>query len=525
MKRKLNKFLTVFLTICAAVCFISACKSEDKLIVKEWSFSIEDGYITGIVEYGSEPIMIIPNEIDGQKVVGIKSIIVNTAWLKEIVIPATVVEIKDYAIIDDGIHDVDIVFEDNSKLERIGKSAIRGLKVSSMILPEGIKEIGQDAFTCSSSFEYNVENNIKYVGSKNNPYMYLVGAESIALLEAKINSSCKFINENAFENCVLVTEVKIPNGVLSIGASAFSGCSDLSKVVIPDSVKYIGERIFDNCNKLEFTVDKNLKYLGNNENPYIYLAGMVESDVDNVTINSNCKFIGDRAFEYCRSESIVIPEGVLGLGEAVIIESSVETIVLPKTLKFISTLKDYRYDVDQLKEVAYNGTTNEWMRISNNGFNFYGANFYSEGNLVEKIKISNVDSFMLSMFNGCGSIINVEISNVKFFIFGAFSNCDNLKSVKIGAGVKELGNRVFNNCKNLTDIEIGVDVEIIGAEAFSLCPNICKVFFKNPNGWSFGRAKINSSDLSNETTAAKLLVVNNSSSDYWIRQVDSANVE
>ena len=58
------------------------------------------------------------------------------------------------------------------------------------------------------------------------------------------------IEDNAFYNCVGITEIKIPTSVKKIGEGAFSFCTYLTKVTIPSSVKEIPKNAFIACSSL-----------------------------------------------------------------------------------------------------------------------------------------------------------------------------------------------------------------------------------------------------------------------------------
>ncbi len=58
------------------------------------------------------------------------------------------------------------------------------------------------------------------------------------------------IGEDAFGGCSSLTSITIPDGVTEISREAFSGCSPLKSVTIPESVTEIGTRAFNGCDSL-----------------------------------------------------------------------------------------------------------------------------------------------------------------------------------------------------------------------------------------------------------------------------------
>ena len=130
-----------------------------------------------------------------------------------------------------------------------------------------------------------------------------------------IPDSVTTIGNDAFYGCDSLTSVTIGNSVTTIGYGAFDDCDSLTSVTIPDSVTTIGDRAFAYCYSLTYNIKENLKYLGNENNPYIYLVGMVDETATSVTIDNACKFIGAGAFDYCDSlTSVTIGNSVTTIG-------------------------------------------------------------------------------------------------------------------------------------------------------------------------------------------------------------------
>ena len=107
----------------------------------------------------------------------------------------------------------------------------------------------------------------------------------------------------------------IPHSVIRIEKCAFFNCKNLGKIVIPNSVTRVDDFAFYGCDVLLYNEYDNAYYLGNNDNPYLYLAKAKSKDIETCTINTNCKFIGDRAFYLCRKMSTIdIPISVTSIG-------------------------------------------------------------------------------------------------------------------------------------------------------------------------------------------------------------------
>ncbi len=245
----------------------------------------------------------------------------------------------------------------------IGNSAFEYCSsLTSVTIPDSVTSIGEYAFRSCSSLTYNTKDNLRYLGNSNNPYLCLIGASSKDITEATIDESCRFIGDSAFEYCEGLTSITIPDGVTSIGHCAFEYCSNLTSVTIPDSITSIGVNAFRSYSSLNYNIKDNLKYLGNDNNPYLCLIGTTSKDITEATIDENCRLIVYDAFSDCRSLlGVIIPNSVTSIGY-----SAFNNCV-------------------GLSSVYYKDTETEWNTISidySYGWNIYLAGatkfFYSE---------------------------------------------------------------------------------------------------------------------------------------------------
>ena len=180
----------------------------------------------------------------------------------------------------------------------------------------------------------------------------------------------------AFSKCTSLKSIVIPNTVTRIENHAFSNCESLKNIVIPDSVKDIGDEAFFCCYSLKWTKKDALNYLGNKNNPYLYLFCPSNSKITTAKIDVNCKIIASFAFcnrlfdvyrtmiiPYTSLTSVTIPNGVTRIGEFAFFGcSGLTSVVLGNGIKHIpsSTFSG----CEALTMVYYNGTENDWKNIS-----------------------------------------------------------------------------------------------------------------------------------------------------------------
>lgn len=142
----------------------------------------------------------------------------------------------------------------------IGQFAFAGCtSLINVELPNSINKLvdaaGADPFMNCSSLKHNIKDGLKYLGSSDNPYLYLRGrADGRVITSATIDDNCKIIGGSAFYNCSSLTGIVIPERLVSIGDWAFAECSSLTSIVIPDSVTSIGYSAFYYCTSLTSVV-------------------------------------------------------------------------------------------------------------------------------------------------------------------------------------------------------------------------------------------------------------------------------
>ena len=276
------------------------------------------------------------------------------------------------------------------------------------------------------------------------------------------------IGYGAFCDCGSLTSVIIPNSVISIGGSAFEECSSLISISIGNGVVSIGNGAFSDCDLLIYNVKDGLKYLGNESNEYLYLAGVENKFIKTATINSNCKFIGSSVFSECSSlTSIIIPNSVTSIADGAF------------------------EDCSSLIKVNYLGVIDSWVQIEfcdsySNPLCFAGK-LYMNDVLVTETTLATAIKISAYAFYNCDSLTSIVIPNsVKSIGDSTFYNCDSLTSITIPSSVTSIGSSAFSDCYSLTSVTIPNSVKSIGEKAFYNCDSLLPIYCEvesNPNGW------------------------------------------
>ena len=103
----------------------------------------------------------------------------------------------------------------------IGAGAFARTGLTSVLLPDSVTEIGNNAFG---------------------------GCKGLATVAIPVNVTN--IPDYAFNGCSALSEVNIPDGVTTIGYSAFANCTSIKNITIPDNVEFIRDYAFYNCTAL-----------------------------------------------------------------------------------------------------------------------------------------------------------------------------------------------------------------------------------------------------------------------------------
>ena len=125
----------------------------------------------------------------------------------------------------------------------IGDSAFyeKTYDLNVVILPNTIKIIGNEAFLdCISLTNITIPDSVTSIG-------FRAFGSCYDLTPITIPNSVTSIGDMAFFECYNLTNIIIPNSVTSIGDEAFSSCRSLTNITIPDSVTNIDSYAFENC--------------------------------------------------------------------------------------------------------------------------------------------------------------------------------------------------------------------------------------------------------------------------------------
>ena len=331
---------------------------------------------------------------------------------------------------------------------------------------------------------------------------------------------------------ILVGDLVLPYGITALGDAyqdcafemylgrlAFTGCSNLTGLIMPDTVTHMSDAaLYDLDSMTTFRISSSLQhvgyfampwfddelyyvegdawYLGNENNPYVYLYS-VNEDTTSFTINSQTKIIGDSAFWNSKIENLTIPNNITCICTDAFYDTKLKEIVIPNS---ITEIHEYSFRNNQYLEtvVLPNGITRidissfencENLKYINipNTVEFIGSYaFYGCDNLIlteydNACYLGNDSNPYLVLYKALNtSIVSCEISPQTKFIYDyAFDDCNQLVSINIPNGVLGIGYRAFIDCTKLANVTLPNTLTELSEMAFQSCTSLKNIALPN----------------------------------------------
>ncbi len=338
-----------------------------------------------------------------------------------------------------------------STLRKIGRSAFSSdgngaynCLLTSVNLPEGLEEIGIEAFSCQPLVSVTLPESLKVLGERafgNNDNLVRITyncrdahTEAEAIYSPFYGSSCDRITFGPnvesipdmlfcfrWENKFNVRKVDLPEGLKSIGADAFYFTS-LEEVTLPSTLESIGDRAFKETKLTTVALPQSLKNIG--------VETFYRAPLTGLTLPAAVSYIGDNAF-----------------GE-------------------ITTF-------DKVEFNCVNAQTDHYFFINRFGSNeeFFGQPFY-KAQIGSLIIGEGVEQIMPYCFYEATGFSNVSVPVGCELGERAFYKNSDLTAVSLPEGLKSLPDAVFYHCYNLKTINIPSTVEHIGNFALWSCLNV-----------------------------------------------------
>lgn len=441
--------------------------NDSNLVLSE---EFNDIPITGIAPYAFEnEKKLIKSMTLSSNIKTIGNNAFSGCYIASIVLNEGLVEIGDFA------------FEKTIKLGQIkipstvtniGNSAFYMSAITSLTISDNskIESIGESAFMNTGIEALNLPASIKQLGEK---AFYRSKIKSLTFEEGTTLSE---IPAQCFASCTNLTSLSLPASVSKIGSSSFSSCSSLRTVLIANdsSIQTIEESAFENLSRLT--------YFGLEENYDSTSSATI------LNIPDTLEIIGDKAFRNIKFTQINFGNASIlnQIGEnAFSGNTSLTNIRFPKSLVTIgksafsgnTALANVYFTDDSLLRYVGKDAFSNCPFITNAGDQriMVAKVLYAISSSDQKEKVITLDSSILAIAEEVFSKCEVETLNLNEGLEvignGAFLNCSSLKNVSIPNSVIVIGNNAFQNCSAMQNLNFGnvvsASLQTIGNYAFN----------------------------------------------------------
>ena len=190
---------------------------------------------------------------------------------------------------------VNVAKESEFVIEKGVVTAYKGLN-SDIVIPEGVVEIGENAFEGTAIESLSLPSSLLRIGD-------FAFNECRKLKSIDLPEGLEVLGQDAFSETPLKS-VRFPESLRYIDAEAFFGCKNLESIELPEGLKGIGSQAFSETPLKSIRIPKSMQELGNEA-----LASC--TNLKSVELPEGLKKIGREAFRYCESlESVELPEGL-----------------------------------------------------------------------------------------------------------------------------------------------------------------------------------------------------------------------
>lgn len=155
-----------------------------------------------------------------------------------------------------------------------------------IVLPEGVKSIGANAFYNSYIEEVNFPSTLESIGSS--------AFANSGIAAAMLPDATLTLGGRIFDYCFSLKKASLPAALTEIPNETFRNCYTLAECPLPAGLESIGNGVFSGCMKYSPALPESLTAIGN--------SAFLSSGIKEVRLgNSHVTSIGDGAFRECDS--------------------------------------------------------------------------------------------------------------------------------------------------------------------------------------------------------------------------------
>lgn len=223
-----------------------------------------------------------------------------------------------------------------------------GSTPTTIVIPEGVVEIGEDAFFLTDLESVTFPSTLKTIGSnafkcpflediKLNEGLETIGPgafNSTSIRSITLPNSVKTLSDGAFSHCENLSAIQLNEGLTTLGEYAFSGTA-ITSIIIPKNITTIAKGLFQGCENLTNAVmQNNIETIGE----YAFSS----TGLKRINLPSSVTEIGKYAFSSSFDLSTVnLNDGLKTIGNGVFCDTNLTSITIPSTVESIGSYAFY----------------------------------------------------------------------------------------------------------------------------------------------------------------------------------------
>ena len=370
------------------------------------------------------------------------------------------------------------------ELRKIDGYAFRGQGLTEIRLPEGLRTIGDGAFSgCVELRKINIPASVTDMGG--NPFFGCPALETVELPE---NHPVFELRDGLLirkaDQCLVAAlpaavregRLTIPESIRSIGDFAFYGLP-LRELTIPDTVGSIGTGALAFCTELRtVTLPEGLTEIA----PLL----LAETGLEAADVPARVESIGSYAFSGTGIPALQLPMGLITLEKSALDRTGLKRLELPGSLREVGDwalannplLKrvDFRAAAERIGDFAFYNCEALQSVYLQEGFSTIGESAFEYCENLEYLSLpEGVTALGRNAFHSCGKLRWCELPESLTEIGeAAFFECRELSSLRIPGSVKTIERDLCSGCEELYSLELEEGIERIGDYAFSRCRQI-----------------------------------------------------
>ena len=330
-------------------------------------------------------------------------------------------------------------------------------KVTSVEIPATVETIGENAF-------------------KNNDQIEVVEAEGV-----------KNIGDEAFTNCSSLEKVKFGKDVQSLGNKVFNQCGLVDvmavKAAVPPTVTaqtFQGLGIVSSNAPAKVKAKAAARRAPNATAATGQKATTLEVPDEHIAKYLAAQYWNLFSFEFIGEHGGIVRSGQYYDGVWVIYEDGT---LIASSESSTGTIDGF-YNQPGVKRVELMGGATElnWGGfgpadlpnleevVLSPALHKLGDEVFQNSTKLKSINLENVDSIGMRAFKGCTSLTSVNLPAVKYIANSAFENCTSLASAAVSGESFKMDYQVFKGCTSLKSIDLsGMSSLSTPTSAFSGC--------------------------------------------------------